>query len=324
MDSENSIALVLLNMGGPDSLEAVEPFLFNLFSDRQLIRLPCGALLQRPFARLISRARAPRVRENYRAIGGSSPQRDWTERQAAGVASILGEGVRPYVVMRYWAPRAENTLRRMQDDGVRRAVVLSLYPHYTDATTGSRVDDFRPAAAAVFPDLSYNVIHQWYDWPGYLDALAARVEEGLAAFPPQLRERVQILFSAHALPQKFIDRGDPYLDHVLKTIRGVMRRVGEGYAWQVGSQSRSGPVRWMEPETREMLERLARDGHEEVLMVPVSFVSDHIETLQEIDMEYRSLARRLGIRHFVRCPSLNDSADFLAALAGLTRDRLKK
>lgn len=323
MDPAKPKALVLLNMGGPDSLDAVEPFLYNLFSDRDLIQLPLGSVLQKPFARLISHFRAKKVRHNYKAIGGRSPLLPWTVRQAEGVAERLGPEWRPHVVMRYWRPRAEEVLRRLAAEGITEAVILSMYPHYTGATTGSSIKDFRAAAKRIHPELRYSVIEEWYDWPGYLDALAARVREGLEAFAEPVRGEVQILFSAHALPQKFIDRGDPYLEHVLATVKGTMERVGE-VAWHLGFQSRSGPVRWMEPDTVEVLDRLSAEGHDAVLMVPISFVSDHIETLHEIDIEYREHAHRRGIRHFERSPSLNDHDDFLEALAGLVGSRLEE
>jgi ferrochelatase len=309
-------------MGGPDSLEAVEPFLYNLFSDRELIHLPLGAVLQKPFARVLSHFRAKKVRENYALIGGKSPLLHWTTRQAEGIARELGPPFRPAVVMRYWHPTAEETLRRLALEGVERAVVLSMYPHYTGATTGSSVGDFRRTAARVHPRLQYSLIEQWYDWPGYLDALAGRVRAGLELFHELTRDQVQILFSAHALPQKFIDRGDPYLEHVLATVKGVMERIGER-SWHLGFQSRSGPVEWMEPDTVEVLDLLAADGHEAVLMVPISFVSDHIETLCEIDYEYAEHARSKGIRLFRRSPSLNDHPDFLRAMADLVRRHLE-
>jgi len=323
MDPDNPTALILLNMGGPDSTEAVEPFLYNLFSDRELIQLPLGGVLQKPFARLIAHFRSKRVRLNYQMIGGKSPLLDWTRRQAEGIAGALGDDFRPAVVMRYAQPRAEETLRQLAAAGVRQAVVLSMYPHYTGATTGSSLNDFRRAAARVFPELKYTVIEEWYDWPGYLDALASRVNEGLELFHELVREQVQILFSAHALPQKFIDRGDPYLEHVLATVKGVMLRVGER-SWHLAFQSRSGPVRWMEPDTVEVIDQLAADGCEALLLVPISFVSDHIETLHEIDIEYSEHAQAKGIRIFHRAPSLNDRPDFLRALAELVRAHLEK
>ena len=323
MPADQPVALILLNMGGPDSLAAVEPFLFNLFADRELIQLPAGGLLQKPFARLISHFRAKKVVENYRQIGGRSPLLEWTNKQAAGIAERLGERFRPYVIMRYWQPRAEQVLADIKAAGIQTAVVVSLYPHYTGATTGSSVNDFKKAAAAVHPELEYRLIEEWYDWPGYLDALANRVNEGLDAFHDLLRDEVQILFSAHALPQKFIDRGDPYQQHVEATVEQVMERVGY-YDWSIAYQSRSGPVKWMEPGTEETIAQLAAAGHRALLMVPVSFVSDHIETLQEIDIEYRELAVRQGIVNFQRAPSLNDHADFLDAMAALVREHLRR
>lgn len=318
MTDAKPTALILLNMGGPDSLDAVEPFLYNLFCDRDLIQLPLGALLQKPFARIIAHFRAKKVTENYRLIGGKSPLLEWTEKQAAGIAQRLGEQVRPFVAMRYWTPSADEVLKKVKAAGIERALVLSMYPHYTGATTGSSVKDFRRAAAAIHPQLDCQFIEHWYDWPGYLDALANRIREGLAEMPDA--EAPRILFSAHALPQKFIDRGDPYQQHVMATVRGVMERVG-AYPWKLAFQSRSGPVKWMEPGTEEMIVKLAKEGCNALLMVPISFVSDHIETLEEIDVEYRDLALANGIGCFRRAPSLNDHDDFLQGLAELVKER---
>jgi len=319
---QSPTALVLLNMGGPDSLEAVEPFLYQLFSDRELIQLPLGGLLQKPFARVLSHFRARHVRENYRMIGGRSPLLDWTERQARGIAELLDGDFRPFVAMRYWTPTADEVVRRIHADGIGRAVVLSMYPHFTKATTGSSLNDFQRAASAV-PDLKYSAIEQWYGWPGYLDALAECVREGLTQIPEDVRERARVVFSAHALPQKFIDRGDPYLEHVMDTAKGVMARL-EDRPWNLAFQSRSGPVKWMEPGTLEVIDQLAAQRQPAILLVPVSFVSDHIETLHEIDVEFRAHAEARGIKHFVRAPSLNDRPTFLRAMADLVKKQLEE
>lgn len=319
MPDSKPTALILLNMGGPDSLEAVEPFLYNLFSDRELIQLPAGALLQKPFAKLISHFRAKKVVENYRIIGGKSPLLEWTRKQAAGIAQRL-ENVRPFVMMRYWHPFAATVLEEIKQAGIEQAVVLSMYPHYTGATTGSSVNDFKRAAAEFYPALEYRLIENWYDWPGYLDALANRVKEGLELFHDLLQDEVQILFSAHALPQKFIDRGDPYQQQVETTAKEVMQRVGN-FSWTIAYQSRSGPVKWMAPGTEEMIRQLAAAGNRSLLMVPISFVSDHIETLEEIDIQYRNLAADAGFHHFHRAPSLNDHADFLDGMATLLKEQ---
>lgn len=320
MNKKNQKALVLLNMGGPDCIDAVEPFLYNLFSDRDLIQLPLGGLLQKPFAKLISHFRSKKVEQNYRMIGGKSPLLEWTEQQAAGIAEQLGEDYHPYVAMRYWLPRADEVVKRIAIDGIRECVVVSMYPHYTGATTGSSIKDFKRAVKQHAPELKCSFIEQWYDWPGYLDALAGRVKAGLEQFHEMLRNEVQIVFSAHALPQKFIDRGDPYLDQVKVTVEGVMQRVGN-YPYHLGFQSRSGPVKWMEPETTEVMDHLASEGCHALLMVPVSFVSDHIETLHEIDIEYRQHAILAGINNFQRSPSLNLEDDFIRAMADLVRNK---
>ncbi|PLX82212.1 MAG: ferrochelatase [Desulfuromonas sp.] len=322
MNPDKPTGLVFLNMGGPDSLSAVRPFLFNLFADRELIQLPAGSLLQKPFAWLISRLRAPKVRLNYAAIGGKSPLLDWTVKQCEGVATLLGEQFAPYVAMRYWEPRADECLRQMKQAGIEQAVVLSMYPHFTGATTGSSLNDFAKAAARVHPQLEYTIIRDWYDWPAYLDALSNRIREGLEKFHELVRDEVCLLFSAHALPQQFIDRGDPYLDHVQATVDGVMQRLG-AMSHALGFQSRSGPVKWMEPDTLDELDRLAAEEVPGVLIVPISFVSDHIETLQEIDFEMRMHAEKSGLPRFERSPSLNDHPDFLEALAGLVRHHLE-
>ncbi len=315
-----STALILLNMGGPDSLDAVEPFLYNLFSDRELIQLPAGALLQKPFARTISHFRAKKVVENYRAIGGKSPLLDWTQKQAAGIAQRLGEQFKPYVIMRYWHPRGEDVLSEIKAAGIDNAVVVSMYPHYTGATTGSSVNDFKRAAKKVHPQMQYQIVEEWHDWPAYLDAVASRITTGLDHYHDMMRDEVHVLFSAHALPQKFIDRGDPYQQQVEESAAAIMQRVGN-YDWSIAYQSRSGPVKWMTPGTEEELQRLSTLERSAVLMVPISFVSDHIETLEEIDIQYRTLATSLGIVHFLRSPSLNDGSDFLDAIAALIAER---
>ena len=322
MNLDKPTGLVFLNMVGHDSLRAVRPFLYNLFSDRELIQLPAGALLQKPFAFMISALRAPKVKLNYASIGGKTPLLEWTEKQAAGVARELGEQVKPFVAMRYWKPRAEQCLRQMKQEGIQQAVVLSMYPHYTGATTGSSIKDFEETAARIYPELKYTVIREWYDWPAYLDSLANRVREGLEKFHELSRDEIPILFSAHALPQKFIDNGDPYLDHVLCTVKGVMERFPD-HPWKLGFQSRSGPVQWMEPDTLDVLDELGKEQAPGALIVPISFVSDHIETLQEIDFEFRMHAEAVGLPRFERTPSLNDNPDFLQALASLVRSHLE-
>lgn len=308
-------AVLLLQMGGPDSLEAVEPFLCNLFSDRDIIKI--GPALLQPFiARMIVKRRAPRSVANYRDIGGKSPLRELTEQQAAELEKILGDGYRCFVAMRYWKPFTDEALAAIRREGIRRITALSLYPHFSRATSGSSFNELERclAAAKDRPDIAY--IRQFFDHPLYIQALAEKIEQGLSEFPD--RSRVQLFFSAHSLPQSFIADGDPYLDHINATVRLVMARF-EGVSHHLAFQSRAGPVKWLEPSTGDKLKELAALGHTEVLMVPLSFVSDHIETLHEIDIEYCEEAHRLGIGDFRRMESLNSSPAFIACLADLVR-----
>jgi ferrochelatase len=309
-------AVLLLQMGGPDSLAAVEPFLYNLFSDRDIIKI--GPAFLQPFiARMIVKRRAPKSAANYRDIGGKSPLRELTEKQATELEKLLGADFRCFVAMRYWKPFTDEALNSIRMEGIQRIIALSLYPHYSRATSGSSFNELERCLSGLKarPDISY--VRQFFDHPLYIKALAEKIEQGLSGFPD--RSRVQIFFSAHSLPQSFIAEGDPYLDHIQATVRLVMERF-EGVAHHLAFQSRAGPVKWLEPSTQDKLKELAGQGHREVLMVPLSFVSDHIETLHEIDIEYREEAHKLGITDFRRMESLNSSPTFIRCLAELVRD----
>ena len=336
-------AVVLLNMGGPDSLDAVEPFLFNLFNDNDIITLPLGGfLLQRPLAKMISSRRSRHVRDYYKRIGGRSPLAKITGLQARLLEARLNKGhtgtagARPYrcyVAMRYWHPFTAEALAKMQGDGVRRIVALTLYPHYTTATTESSLRELRRAlcgSADRVGDLAAAEvieIDRFFDDPVYIDALTRRVRFGLRRFPVESRGRVTLLFSAHGLPVSFIAKGDPYVDHLHTTITGIVARLalseGRLIDWRLSFQSRAGPTRWLEPSTEEALAALAAEGRREVLAVPISFVSDHIETLYEIDMLFGDEAKRLGL-DMRRAPALNGEPLFTEALAGLVERRLAK
>lgn len=310
-------AILLLQMGGPDSLEAVKPFLLNLFSDREIIKIG-PAWLQPLIARMIVRRRAPKVAEKYREIGGKSPIRELTQAQADALSKELG--IPCYVGMRYWHPFTTDTLPRLRKDGVKKLVVLSLYPHYSRATSGSSLNDLTRCLADLDGDFEVIRIPHFYDHPLYIQALAEKIEAGLATFSD--RSKVQLLFSAHSLPQSFIDEGDPYLDHIQTTVRLVMERFAD-VSHHLAFQSRAGPVKWLEPSTDDKLKELAADGCKELLVVPLSFVSDHIETLHEIDIEYAEEAHTLGISTFRRIESLNSSPTFINCLADLVRTALQ-
>jgi ferrochelatase len=308
-------AVLLLQMGGPDSLDAIEPFLFNLFSDRDIIRIG-PAFLQPLIARFISRNRAKKVAEYYRQIGGKSPIRELTGQQALELEKSLGDGYRCFVAMRYSKPDTIEALAAIKREGIGRVIVLSLYPHYSRATSGSSINELERVLAQSKLKFELTYILKFYDNPGYIAALVEKVEQGLAGFAD--RSGVQLVFSAHGLPQSFIDSGDPYLDHIQATVRLTMEHFG-GISHHLAFQSRAGPVKWLEPSTETKIQELAASGCKQLLMVPLSFVSDHIETLYEIDIQYREEARQLGIEDFRRTESLNSSPLFIRCLAELVK-----
>lgn len=316
--------LVLLNLGGPADLDAIRPFLDALFADREIIRLPGGALGQKLIARMIVRARLPRVRANYAAIGGGSPILRYTTGQGEGLAQRL-ERRRPaaaplkaYIAFRYAPPTADDALRAMQADGVKRALVLTLYPQYSEATTGSSLRDLERALGRTGLEGAFDltIVDRWSEHPSYLDVLAAHVEEGLRLWPEERRSGVVVLMSAHSLPMSFVEDGDPYPGEIERTFRGIVERLREPKPRCIlAYQSQTGPVRWLGPQTEEVLKELGAAGQREVLVAPIAFVSDHIETLSEIDIEFAAVAREAGIAEFRRIESLNLDPRFLDALA---------
>lgn len=308
-------AVLLLQMGGPDSLDAIQPFLCNLFSDRDIIRIG-PAFLQPMIARFISRRRSKKVSEYYKKIGGKSPIRELTQQQAAELEKALGSNYRCFVAMRYWKPFTAETLTAIKREGISKVIALSLYPHYSRATVGSSINELERVLAQSDAKLDLSYIRQFHDHPLYIAALAEKIEQGLAGFDD--RSQVQLVFSAHGLPQSFIDSGDPYLDHIQSTVRLAMERFG-GISHHLAFQSRAGPVKWLEPSTEAKIAELAAAGCKQLLMVPLSFVSDHIETLYEIDIQYREEATALGITDFRRSEALNSSPAFIACLAELVR-----
>ncbi|MFB3853877.1 MAG: ferrochelatase [Vicinamibacterales bacterium] len=322
------IGVLLFNLGGPDSLADVEPFLVRLFSDRDIIELPLGGLVQPLFARAIAKARGPSVRRNYASIGGKSPQKEFTTAQAVALQARLDDaGIRRCVVgiaMRYWRPDTATALAEMARSGVSRLVTLTLYPQYSRATTGSSRRELDRVLARAEWQGRFQVSHieSYPDHPLYLEAMTDTVRSGLERFPPESRGEVVLLFSAHGLPKKFADAGDPYVEHVERTIDGILARLRIPNRHEIGFQSRTGPVEWIGPDTAEVLQRLGGEGVKRVLVVPVSFVSDHIETLYEVDQLFREDARQAGITDYRRTDALNTHPLFIAALADLVEHHL--
>jgi len=316
-------SVVLLNMGGPDSEAAIRPFLQNLFSDPEILSFPLAGLVRPWLARWIAAKRAPRVWPNYRAIGGKSPLREISEAQAAALKAELGghsEGVDVQVAMRYWHPFAAEAAAAIRSWTPARIVVLPLYPHYCRATTGSSLRDLNAALQdAGLGQVPRTVVRAYPDYAPYVDALAETVREGLARLPG-----ATVVYSAHGLPQKLVDRGDPYLEQVRRTVAALAERLPREIPQRLTFQSRVGPVRWLEPSLHAMFQELAAAGVERLVVVPLSFVSDHIETLHELDVEYRAAAAQLGIREYDRCAALNTRPAFIHALALRVREALQE
>lgn len=314
--ASDTTGVFLLYMGGPRTLDEVRPFLLELFSDRDLIRLPGGRVLQGLLARLISRLRAAKVRERYAAIGGGSPLGRITARQGELLEQALSRhgDFRVEVVMRYGPPRAREAVARMAAHGVTRCIALPLYPQFSRATSGSSLADLARAMDEADARWPVSRIESFHEHPLYLDALAAKVAEALR--PAEASGPVCVVFSAHSLPQRMVDEGDPYEEQVRATVSGLVQRLGLT-RWHLGFQSRSGPVKWLEPELSRLMAELQRRGERRFLIVPVSFVSDHLETLHEIDLVLRAQCQDRGAELCLRSPSLGDDPRFVEALCQL-------
>lgn len=312
MQNTPTIGVILLNMGGPEQQQDVRPFLYNLFSDRNIIKLG-PPFLQKPIAWYIARKRAPKSMATYAQLGGGSPLTAITRQQAEALEQALSTSGNFKVVtaMRYWQPRVDSAIKELLDCNVTEIIALPLYPHYSRATSGSSFLDLRNTLHTKNLDMPLREIASWPDQPRYISLLAENIQRGVEGFAGQ---PVQIIYSAHSLPVSFIDDGDPYVDHLLRTIAAVEKCTGQ--AGTLCYQSRSGPVQWLEPSTPDMLHKLAAEGCKNILAVPISFVSDHVETLYEIDIMYRDLAHTLGME-LHSTESFNTDPQFIRCLQEL-------
>jgi len=345
------IGVILLNMGGPDSLESVKPFLKNLFSDRDIIKLG-PSFLQQPLSSLIIKMKLKKSIAAYKLIGGKSPLIDITYQQAKVLEEVLNEqegdlpssdGFRVYVAMRYWHPFAMQTVNQIYHDGIREIIAISLYPQYSKATSGSSIKNLAETFANIsrkevdipitykksfvidYSSFKVHFVASWHDHPIYIDSLVEKIKRGFELFQTGLNMKKQklhvpVLFSAHSLPQKFIEQGDPYAEQTKETINEILKHIN--IDWHLSYQSKAGPVKWLEPSTEDMIVRLAKKGIKNLLIVPISFVSDHIETLYEIDMLYKDIANKHGI-NLQRTESLNTSPKFIEALSDIAKSHAK-
>ncbi|KAE9602742.1 putative protoporphyrin ferrochelatase [Lupinus albus] len=320
---DDKIGVLLLNLGGPETLEDVQPFLFNLFADPDIIRLPrLFSFLQKPLAQFVSVARAPKSKEGYASIGGGSPLRQMTDAQAEELRKSLWEKNVPanvYVGMRYWHPFTEEAIEQIKKDGVTKLVVLPLYPQFSISTSGSslrllesifREDEY-------LANMQHTVIPSWYQREGYVTAMANLIEKELKGFDSP--KEVMIFFSAHGVPLAYVeDAGDPYKAEMEECVDLIMEELEKrkiNNAYTLAYQSRVGPVEWLKPYTDDTIVELGKTGVKSLLAVPISFVSEHIETLEEIDVEYKELALKSGIENWGRVPALGCEPTFISDLA---------
>jgi ferrochelatase len=318
------VGVVLLNLGGPDSLEAVEPFLYNLFSDPDIIDFPGSFLFRRRLAKLISSRRAPGVIEQYREIGGKSPLKDHTLRQAELLQGKLNSAFpsKVYAAMRYWRPSTEETLHQIERDGIKKVVLLPLYPQYSMATTASSMKEWEKQVKLCGVEIEAELIEAYFDHPTYIDAFVERIREGLQRFPAERRDGVTILFSAHGTPMKLVRQGDPYSHQIAQTVNAIITRGSFVQPTTLCYQSKVGPLKWLTPSTPDTIDRLAAEGVKDMLLVPVAFATDHLETLFELGIEYRRQAVQKGVEQYEVTVGLNDSPLFIDALAQLVMEKV--
>ncbi|KAL8603902.1 hypothetical protein ACOMHN_005122 [Nucella lapillus] len=319
--------IMMLNLGGPEKAEDVHDFLLRLFLDKDLIPLPAQSKL----APVIAKRRTPKIIEQYQKIGGGSPIKKWTEIQGQAMVDILDK-ISPetaphkfYIGFRYAHPLTEDTIQQMEQDGVERAVAFTQYPQYSCSTTGSSLNAIyrHYARHGTSSQLVWSVIDRWPTHPGLVKAFADNIREELARFPEEDRDDVVILFSAHSLPMKVVNRGDPYPLEVSATVQRVMEDLGNSHAYRLVWQSKVGPLPWLSPQTDAAIKGLVTRGKRNILLVPIAFTSDHIETLYELDLEYaQHLGAEVGVKNIRRAASLNDNPVFLEALANIVKTHL--
>jgi ferrochelatase len=315
MPEKKKISVVLFQLGGPDTSAAVEPFLYNLFCDPDIINFFGAWFARRPLARWIARKRAGVVREHYDAIGGHSPIRLLTERQARALEAALAPhcDARCFIAMRYWNPLTQVAVDEVNASNAKELVLLPLYPQYSFATTSSSLKEWKRLYNPNGNAPRTHVVEKFFDHPLYIQSVAERIALTLTHFDEP--DRAHIVFSAHGLPLSLIERGDPYSKQVEETVRLVMQHGAWKNAHTLCYQSKVGRRKWLTPSLTETIEKLAHAGEKQLLVVPIAFVTEHIETLHEINIESREEARKLGVEQFEMMPAVGDSPTFISALA---------
>jgi ferrochelatase len=314
------VGIVLFQLGGPDTLEAIEPFLYNLFCDPDIIDFPFARIGRKPLAKLISSTRARKVQHHYATIGGGSPIRRHTERQAKALERELQEDgidAHCFVAMRYWHPFTSEAIEQVRLAECDELVLLPMYPQYSSTTTGSSLNEWNRQFC---DDIPLHRVENFYRSTAYLDAVAEKVDEALGRFADP--DRPEIIFSAHSIPVAVVEKGDPYQRQIEETVRLVMQSGGWPNGHRLCYQSKVGASRWLQPSLHTTLRQLSAERIREVCIVPIAFVSDHVETLGEIDHEARHLAEELGFTQFEMSAGLNDSPKFIEALCQIVQEAL--
>lgn len=328
MPKEEKLGVVLFNLGGPEHLDDVRPFLYNLFCDAEIIKLPWEGM-RKPLAWFISTFRYKKSSGYYKKIGGGSPLRRITDEQANALAKELsrrGINAKSYVAMRCWKPFTETVIDALEKDGINRVIALPLYPQFSISTTRSSFRYFIKVleSRGGMRQMRRHYISAWYDHPKYIDALVETIEIAYKNLPNQDLQTTHLIFSAHSVPESYLEQGEPYLKHTQKTVELVLKKLGKERPWTLSFQSKVGPVKWLEPLTDSVIRKLGSQGVKQVLVVPISFVSDHIETLYEVDILYKEIADEAGIPHFTRTPAFNTMPSFISALADIVEEKLTR
>jgi ferrochelatase len=323
----NQKAVVLLQFGGPDSLDAVEPFLYNLFCDNDIVQFPGGKLTQKIFAKGISKLRYKKLQQKYAEIGGKSPIVEKTLSQQRALQKLfdekLGTGaVHVGLAMRYWKPFTNAAIKSLQQKNIRDIVLLPLYAQYSITNAGSAYNEWDRQSKKLHATFDERRILQYHTNPMYIRAFQQRIEEALPKFSDT--KDIYILFSAHGTPLNIVEKGDPYSKQIKETVDLVMEKFKNDFQHSLSWQSKVGPRKWLEPDTEATIEVLAHQGKKKLLVVPISFVSDHIETAHELAIEAKEEALEHGVEEFIVSEGLNDSPLFIEMLANLAIAELNK
>lgn len=325
VNGQRKIAVILFNLGGPDRLESVRPFLFNLFNDKAILRLPQP--LRWALANLIAARRAPEARKIYAQLGGGSPIVAQTMAQAQALEQALQAGrvepVKCFTVMRYWHPRASTVIRQLQAYDPAQLILLPLYPQFSTTTTASSLAEWRELALASGLTAKTHEITSFPELSGFVAAYAKLIRQAAPAyFGAVASKRARLLFSAHGLPQRIVDAGDPYPGQIARSARAVARALDLGDdRWEISYQSRVGPLQWLGPSTQDRI-RAAGAAKIPLALVPIAFVSEHSETLVELDIDCKHLAYACGVPDYVRVPAVGVQPEFIHGLAGLVQAAL--